>query len=187
MLLTLAPDASGTGVSNRADEMGYMVEDTFDSRLEIQKQQQTPERQGLFGILTAGFFAAIALTIISFVLYSILSFRRRSIELGVLRTLGLGSGQMAAYLIFSQLGIVLTGTVAGAGVGVLASRLFIPFFQVTGKLVSEVPAFYIRIAWTEVAQVSMAIGIAFAIAIAVTLLLLRRMKAFEAIKLGGVS
>jgi putative ABC transport system permease protein len=187
VLLTLAPDASGTAVSNRADEMGYMVKDTFDSRFEIQKQQQTPERQGLFGILTAGFFAAIALTIISFVLYSILSFRRRSIELGVLRTLGLGSGQMAAYLILSQLGIVLTGTVAGVAVGVLASRLFIPFFQVTGKLVAEVPAFYIRIAWTEVAQVSMAIGLAFAVAIAATLLLLRRMKAFEAIKLGGVS
>ncbi len=187
VLLTLAPGTSGTAVSNRANEMGYTVKDTFDARLEIQTQQQTPERQGLFGILTAGFFAAIALTIISFVLYSILSFRRRSIELGVLRTLGLSSWQMAVYLILSQLGIVLTGTVAGAAVGVLASRLFIPFFQVSGKLVSEVPAFYVRIAWTEVAQVSTAIGIAFAVAIAATLLLLRRMKAFEAIKLGGVS
>jgi putative ABC transport system permease protein len=186
VMLTLAPDASGTAVSNRADQMGYMVEDTYDARLEIQKQQQTPERQGLFGILTAGFFAAIALTIISFVLYSILSFRRRAIELGVLRTLGLSSWQVAAYLILAQLGIVLTGTIAGAGVGVLASRLFIPFFQVAGRLVSEVPAFYIRIAWTEVAQVSLAIAFAFAIAIAATLLLLRRMKAFEAIKLGGV-
>jgi uncharacterized membrane protein len=37
------------------------------------------------------------------------------------------------------------------------------------------------------AQVSMAIAFAFAVAIAATLLLLRRMKAFEAIKLGGVS
>jgi putative ABC transport system permease protein len=187
VMLTLAPGTSGTAVSNRADQMGYMVEDTYDARLDIQKQQQTPERQGLFGILTAGFFAAIALTIISFVLYSILSFRRRSIELGVLRTLGLSSWQMAAYLILSQLGIVLTGTIAGAAVGVLASRLFIPFFQVAGRLVSEVPAFYIRIAWTEMAQVSMAIAFAFAVAIAATLLLLRRMKAFEAIKLGGVS
>jgi putative ABC transport system permease protein len=121
------------------------------------------------------------------VLYSILSFRRRAIELGVLRTLGLSSGQMGGYLILSQLGIVLTGTLAGVAVGVLASQLFIPFFQVAGRLVSEVPTFYIRIAWAEVAQVSTAIGLSFVVAIAAMLLLLRRMKAFEAVKLGGVS
>lgn len=187
VLLELAPGTSGTAVSNRADGLGYQVKKTYDARFDIQEQQQTPERQGLFGILTAGFFAAIALTIISFILYSILSFRRRSIELGVLRTLGLSSGQMAGYLILSQLGIVLTGTLAGAAVGVLTSRLFIPFFQVSGKLVSEVPAFYVRIAWTELAQVTLAIGLAFVVAIFAMLLLLRRMKAFEAIKLGGVS
>jgi putative ABC transport system permease protein len=187
VLLTLAPGASGTAISNRANQMGYMVNHTYDARLSIEQQQQTPERQGLFGILTAGFFAAISLTIIGFVLYSVLSFRRRSIELGVLRTLGLSSGQMATYLILSQLIIVLAGTAAGAGAGILAGRLFIPFFQVTGKLVAEVPAFYIRIAWTELALVSVAIAAAFAVAIAVTLLFLRRMRAFEAIKLGGAN
>ena len=186
VLLSLAPNASGTAVSNRANQMGYMVKHTYDARLSIQEQQQTPERQGLFGILTAGFFAATALTIIGFVLYSILSFRRRSIELGVLRTLGLSSGQLAAYLILSQLGIVLSGTAAGAGVGILAGRLFIPFFQVTGKLVAEVPAFYIRIAYTELVLVCVSIAAAFAIAIVVMLLFLRRMRAFEAIKLGGM-
>jgi hypothetical protein len=77
--------------------------------------------------------------------------------------------------------------VAGAGAGILAGRLFVPFFQVTGKLVAEVPAFYIRIAWTELALVSVAIAAAFAVAIAVTLLFLRRMRAFEAIKLGGAN
>jgi putative ABC transport system permease protein len=187
VLLTLAPDASGTAVSNRANQMGFLVERTYDARLAIQEQQQTPERQGLFGILTAGFFASIALTIIGFVLYSILSFRRRSIELGVLRTLGLSSGQMALYLILSQLIIVVAGTATGAAAGILASGLFIPFFQVTGEIVSEVPAFYIRIAWTELVLVSMAIAAAFAVAIIATLLFLRRMRAFEAIKLGGVA
>jgi putative ABC transport system permease protein len=187
VLLTMAPGASGTAISNRANEMGFLVNRTYDARLSIEQQQQTPERQGLFGILTAGFFAAIALTIIGFVLYSVLSFRRRSIELGVLRTLGLSSGQMALYLILSQLIIVLVGMAAGAAVGILASRLFIPFFQVAGELVAEVPAFYVRIAWSELALVCAAIAVAFAIAIAATLLLLRRMRAFEAIKLGGVT
>jgi putative ABC transport system permease protein len=186
VLLSLAPDASGTAIANRANQMGFMVDRTYDARLSIEQQQQTPERQGLFGILTAGFFASITLTIIGFVLYSVLSFRRRAIELGVLRTLGLSSGQMAAYLTLTQMGIVLAGTAAGAGIGILAGRLFIPFFQVTGKLVAEVPAFYIRIAYTELLMVCVAIAAAFVIAIIATLLFLRRMRAFEAIKLGGL-
>ena len=62
-----------------------------------------------------------------------------------------------------------------------------PFFQVAGKLVAEVPAFYIRIAWAELALVCGAIAAAFAVAIFATLLFLRRMRAFEAIKLGGAT
>lgn len=186
VLLSLAPGASGTAVSNRANQMGFMVKHTYDARSDIQEQQQTPERQGLFGILTTGFFAATTLTIIGFVLYSILSFRRRSIELGVLRTLGLSSNQLAAYLVMSQLSIVLLGTVAGAAAGIVTGRLFIPFFQVTGKLVAEVPAFFVRIAYTELAFVSATIAAAFFVAILITLIFLRRMRAFEAVKLGGV-
>jgi putative ABC transport system permease protein len=185
VMLSLAPGTSGTAVSNRADEMGYMVKEEFDAQLLIEEQQRTPERQGLFGILTAGFFTSIALTIVGFVLYSVLSFRRRSIELGVLRTMGLSGVQMAAYLFISQLAIVVTGTAVGAGAGVLAGRLFIPFFQVTGKLVTEVPAFFIRMAWNELIAVCALIGAAFVIAITIMLVFLRRMRVFEAIKLGG--
>jgi putative ABC transport system permease protein len=185
VLLELAPGASGTAVSNRANQMGYMVTQTHDARFDIQEAQQTPERQGLFGILTTGFFASITLTIIGFVLYAVLSFRRRAIEFGVLRTLGLSQGQMATYLFASQLIIVLTGTAAGAGAGILAGRLFIPFFQVTGKLVAEVPAFYVRMAWTELIAVCALIGAAFIVAIVIMFVFMRRMKAFEAVKLGA--
>jgi hypothetical protein len=92
---------------------------------------------------------------------------------------------MATYLFASQLIIVLTGTAAGAGAGILAGRLFIPFFQVTGKLVAEVPAFYVRMAWTELIAVCALIGAAFIVAIVIMFVFMRRMKAFEAVKLGA--
>jgi putative ABC transport system permease protein len=185
VMLTLDSKASGTAIGNRANEMGYLVKKRFDARALIDEQQQTPERQGLFGILTAGFFASITLTVIGFVLYSVLSYRRRAIELGVLRTLGLSSGQMAAYLILNQLIIVAVGTAAGAGAGILASRLFIPFFQVTGRLVSKVPEFYVRIAYDELGVVTALIGATLGLVILVTLLFLSRLRVFEAVKLGA--
>jgi putative ABC transport system permease protein len=187
VLLATDPTYSGSAIADEARRLGFLVTDVFDARRTILEAQQMPERQGLFGVLTAGFFAAIVLTTVGFVLYALLSFRRRAVELGVLRTLGLSAWQMALYLIIAQLSLVVVGTLAGSAAGVLASRLFIPFFQTSGQLVGQVPAFEVRIAWNELVWVYAAIGLALFIALAATLLFLRRLRAFEAIKLGMVS
>ncbi len=187
VLLSVQPSYSGSAIADEARRLGFLVTEVHDAPRDILEAQQTPERQGLFGVLTAGFFAAIVLTTVGFVLYALLSFRRRAVELGVLRTLGLSEGQMAFYLVIALLSLVVVGTLAGSAAGVLASRLFIPFFQTNGALVGQVPAFEVRIAWNELVWVYAAIGLALFIALAATLLFLRRLRAFEAIKLGMVS
>ncbi len=187
VLLSTRPDYSGSAIGDAARRLGFLVTEVDDARAIILEAQQTPERQGLFGVLTAGFFAAIVLTTVGFVLYALLSFRRRAVELGVLRTLGLSAGQMALYLIIALVSLVVVGAVTGSAAGVLASRLFIPFFQTDGQIVGAVPAFEVHIAWNELAWVYAAIGLALFIALAATLLFLRRLRAFEAIKLGMVS
>ncbi len=187
VLLSTQPDYSGSAIGDAARRLGFLVTEVDDARAIILEAQQTPERQGLFGVLTAGFFAAIVLTTVGFVLYALLSFRRRAVELGVLRTLGLSAGQMALYLIIALVSLVVVGAVTGSAAGVLASRLFIPFFQTDGQIVGAVPAFEVHIAWNELAWVYAAIGLALFIALAATLLFLRRLRAFEAIKLGMVS
>lgn len=187
VLLSTKPDYSGSAIADEARRLGFLINEVNDARAIILEAQQTPERQGLFGVLTAGFFAAIVLTTVGFVLYALLSFRRRAVELGVLRTLGLSAWQMALYLIIALVSLVVVGTVTGSAAGVLASRLFIPFFQTNGQIVGEVPAFEVHIAWNELAWVYAAIGLALFVALAATLLFLRRLRAFEAIKLGMVS
>ena len=153
----------------------------------IREAQAQPARQGLFGVLTTGFLAATLLTAIGFVLYALISFRRRAIELGVLRTIGLSEGQMATYLILTQAMLVLLGALAGSLLGALASYLFIPFLQVGGSLVNQVPPFIVRVAWGDLVLMYLAVAAALAVALGGTLLLLRRLKVFEAIKLGMVT
>jgi putative ABC transport system permease protein len=184
VLIASHPEADGEAIANNARARGFLINEVFDARKTILEAQLLPERQGLFGVLTAGFLAAIVLTTVGFVLYAVLSFRRRAIELGVLRTIGLSSGQMALYLILSQMALVIAGVLAGSAAGVLAGRLFIPFLQMSGELVSAVPAFSVQIAWQEMLVVYIALGMALAVALAATLLFLRRLRAFEAIKLG---
>ena len=55
----------------------------------INREQTRPERQGLFGVLSVGFSAAALLTVLGFLLYALLSYQRRFVELGVLRAIGL--------------------------------------------------------------------------------------------------
>lgn len=187
VLLSVRPGVSGQEVARGAIEREFIVKEVFDAQSAIRAAQAQPARQGLFGVLTAGFLAATLLTAVGFVLYALVSFRRRSIELGVLRTLGLSEGQMAAYLILIQAALVLLGALAGSLLGALASTLFIPFLQVGGSLVNQVPPFIVRVAWGDLIVIYAAVAAALAVALAGTLLLLHRLKAFEAIKLGMVT
>jgi putative ABC transport system permease protein len=187
VLLSLAPGVSGLDVARGATDREYLVKEALDARDQITQAQQQPARQGLFGVLTTGFLAATLLTTVGFVLYSLVSFRRRSIELAVLRTMGLSQNQMAVYLIITQSTLVILGALAGSLIGALVSRLFIPYLQVGGALVNQAPPFLVRIAWGDLVVLYLAVAAALAVALAITLLLLRRLKAFEAIKFGMVA
>jgi putative ABC transport system permease protein len=187
VLLTTKPGVSGYEVAREAIAREYIVKDVYDAQAAIREAQAQPARQGLFGVLTTGFLAATLLTAIGFVLYALVSFRRRAIELGVLRTIGLSEGQMATYLILTQAMLVLLGALAGSLLGALASYLFIPFLQVGGSLVNQVPPFIVRVAWGDLVLMYLAVAAALAVALGGTLLLLRRLKVFEAIKLGMVT
>jgi putative ABC transport system permease protein len=136
-------------------------------------------------LLSAGFIAASTLTIIGFVLSALISFRARAIQLGVLRTVGLSAPQLGLYIAFEQVILIGLGTLAGSGLGLLISRLFIPFLQVGGSLITSIPPFAVRIAWNDLVFIYIAIGVALVLALLIMLWLLARLKAFEAIKLGA--
>ncbi len=184
VLLSVRPGVSGQDVARGAIEREFIVREVFDAQAAIREAQAQPARQGLFGVLTAGFLAATLLTAVGFVLYALVSFRRRAIELGVLRTIGLAEGQMAAYLILTQAALVLLGALAGSLLGALAGTLFIPFLQVGGSLVNQAPPFIVQVAWDDLMVMYAAVAAALGVALVGTLLLLRRLKVFEAIKLG---
>jgi len=150
----------------------------------ISAEQQRPERQGLFGMLFIGFAAAAVLTVLAFLLYVLFSFQRRFIELGVLRASGLSNGQMTSYMAWELAFLVFLGGAAGTGLGIWASRLFIPFLQVGSDAASLTPPFVVLINWSAIFQIYIVFGLLFVVTLMVVVTLLRRMKVFQAIKLG---
>jgi len=185
VLLATDTKLTDRATRERATTLGYNVVKINNARDLVDAAQALPERQGLFGLLSAGFIAASMLTIVGFVLSALISFRARAIQLGILRTVGLSVAQMGTYITLEQLVLIGLGTAAGSGLGLLISQLFIPFLQVGGSLVTSIPPFAVRIAWNDLLYIYIAIAAALVFALVIMLALLRRLKAFEAIKLGA--
>jgi putative ABC transport system permease protein len=152
--------------------------------IRVASEQQRPERQGLFGLLSVGFMAAALLTVLGFLLYAFFSFRRRFIELGILRAIGLSSGQMTAFLAWELAFLILTGAIAGAGLGIWVSNLFIPYLQVGSGAAAQTPPYVVQIAWSAILRICVLFGLLFVAALGGLAALLLRMKIFQAVKLG---
>jgi putative ABC transport system permease protein len=102
----------------------------------------------------------------------------------MLRAIGLSIGQMAAYLAGELAVLIVTGVVLGAGLGIWASHLFIPYFQMGSDKTAQVPPFIVQVAWGQLGIILVIFGAMFLSAVAVLAVLLARMRVFEAVKLG---
>lgn len=150
----------------------------------IARELGRPERQGLFGQLSVGFIAAALLTVLGFFMYALFSFRQRLINLGILRAMGLSSGQLTALVAFELGVLILSGLTLGTLLGVWISHLFIPYLQVGAAAADLTPPYLVEIAWPAVFRIYALFALLFLVAVAALTFLLRRMRLFQAIKLG---
>ena len=184
--LATDPGVDYERIADDVQALGFDVLDWKAPLPKIQAEQQRPERQGLFGVLSVGFMAAAVLTILGFLLYAFFSFRRRFIELGVLRAIGLSAWQMTVFLAWELAFLLLVGAAAGTGLGAWVSKLFIPYLQSGsgGSVESQFPPFVVAIDWLSIFRVYALFGLLFVAALAGLAALLMRIKIFQAVKLG---
>jgi putative ABC transport system permease protein len=178
------PDANFGELTSELRGLDITVLDYRSSRERIADEQRRPERQGLFGVLSVGFLAAALLTVLGFFLYALFSFRRRFIELGTLRAIGLSPAQMTTFLAWELAFVILLGLGVGTLLGALVSNLYIPYLQVGNTPDALTPPFMVEIAWPAILRIYVLFGALFVIALGVLAALLLRMKIFQAIKLG---
>ncbi|MCA9949375.1 MAG: FtsX-like permease family protein [Anaerolineales bacterium] len=150
----------------------------------IEQEQKRPERQGLFGQLSIGFVATAVLTVIGFLMYALFSFKRRFVHLGILRAVGLSSWQMSVMVGSETAALILTGLTLGTILGVWISGLFIPFMQIGRSAADLVPPYLVEIAWPTIYQIYLLFLLMFVVALTLLIFMLRRMKIFQAVKLG---
>jgi putative ABC transport system permease protein len=102
----------------------------------------------------------------------------------VLRAIGMSARQMTFFLGWELVFLMAIGIGAGTGLGVGISNLFIPSLQVGSGPSAQVPPFVVQISWPDVFRFYILFGLLFAGALAILVVLLLRMKIFQAIKMG---
>ena len=155
-----------------------------EPRSTIEQTLVLPQRQGVFGLLSVGFIASALLTVLGFFLYAVFSFRRRMIELGILRAIGLSVQRMMGFIAWELGLLIFSGLTLGTGLGIWISQQFIPLLQTGSRQADFVPPYLVEIAWPAISQIYVLFGLLFLAAFGMLSLLLRRMKVFEAVKLG---
>ncbi len=183
--LDLAPDADLAALVS--EDMGLLPEDWRAPQLVIDAEQASPDRQGLLGLLSVGFAAAAVLTVLGFLLYALFTFRRRFIEFGVLRAVGLSTRQMTAFLGWELAFLILMGGGLGTLLGAGVSRLFIPVMQVGIDEASLIPPYVVDLAWPAILEIYVLFVGLFVVASVALTVMLRRMRISEAVKLGDTA
>ncbi len=184
VLIQLAPGTAPDDVVAALKNTGFDIDNVQDARALVSAAQARPERTGFVGLLSLGFVASAGLTMLALLLYSLFSFRRRMVEIGVLRAAGLSLLQLGWLLAFELCFLILASAVVGTALGVAAARLFVPFYQLGNTIEARTPPFIVVIAWTEIGRLLLILGSMLLVTLIATLFLLRRLRIHEAIKLG---
>jgi putative ABC transport system permease protein len=182
--LATEPDVDYEQIVVSVREVGFNIVSWKAPLPEISEEQRRPERQGLFGLLSVGFIAAAVLTVLGFLLYAFFSFRRRFIELGVLRAIGLSPSQMTVFLAWELAFLLLVGAAAGTGAGAWVSHQFIPYLQSGTGAEAQFPPFVVAIDWAAIFRIYGLFLVLFLAALGGLAALLMRIKIFQAVKLG---
>jgi putative ABC transport system permease protein len=103
-----------------------------DAQANLAAEQAKMERVGIFGTLTTGFLATAIMAILGLLIYSYASLRESVFRFGVLQAVGVLRRQIISQVVIEYTFLSAFGVVAGALVGMAASRMFIPFFRYTG-------------------------------------------------------
>jgi putative ABC transport system permease protein len=99
----------------------------------ITEAKDKMERVGIFGTLSVGFIASATMAVISLLIHSYAALQERFYFFGVMRAIGMKRRQVIIQVVQEYAFLTLFGAISGAIIGGFASRLFTPFFRVTGQ------------------------------------------------------
>jgi putative ABC transport system permease protein len=181
------PDVPLASIAAGVRGIGVRLVDVVDAAALIRTEQARPERQGLFGMLSVGFVTSAGLSVVSFVLSTLIAARRRVVELGVLRAMGMPGGAVRRTLLLEHGTTIGFGLAGALIIGIAVALLVVPGLHVGVGPWPGIPPVAVAPPWEAAALLGIGAATALLAALLALLLMQRRLRLIEAVKLGEVS
>ncbi|MGO4373117.1 FtsX-like permease family protein, partial [Paenibacillus sp. MCAF20] len=165
-------------------EQKMSITKIVNTREELATAKNDPFLMALNGVLTLGFVLSILVSFIGFLLYWVLSLRGRTLQNGILRAIGLSLRQLITMLAVEQLFTSGVAVLIGIGIGNLASKLYVPNFQIAFNPSSLVPPFKVMFEASDLVRIYTLVGIMLLVGLVILAYMLSRLRIHQAIKLG---
>lgn len=140
--------------------------------------------QGTNGILTLSFIIILLLCGVGYLIYWILSIRERELLFGVFRAMGMRKNEILHMLINEQIFSGILSILFGAGVGLVASKMYVPMIQIAYAAEKQVLPQSLITDSADMVKLFVVIAIMLCICIAVLIRNIAAMKITNALKLG---
>ncbi|MBR3928932.1 MAG: ABC transporter permease [Clostridia bacterium] len=156
----------------------------IDMEAEIVEGKNDPMLKSLNGVLTVGFIVVLALCIIGFLMYWILSIRQRTLQFGIYRAMGMSMREIFTMLINEQILISVVSIVLGGAIGFIASSLFMPMIQIAYSSFDNALPLTNALNITATTQLFSVVGSMLLLSMMILGIIVKRMKIAQALKLG---
>ncbi|RKP45886.1 ABC transporter permease [Cohnella endophytica] len=182
--LKMKPGYSTSDFYDSIQKLRLPITNMVNTKQDLTKAKNDPFLLALNGILTLGFIISIVISFVGFLLYWILSLKGRTLQNGIMRAIGLSLRQLIGMLALEQL---LTSGVAimiGVFVGNLASRLYVPNFQIAFNPSSLVPPFKVIFDAMDFIRIYSIVSVMLLLGLGILSYMLSRIRVHQALKLG---
>ncbi len=139
--------------------------------------QREPLPNAITGMLFAGFWVSLALSILDFAFYLAVTARRRALSFAVLRAIGWEARNIWAVLAVEQAALVLPALLVGVLLGAALAYLLLPFLALIGSQALRFPV-------VGVSLLLLALVAAFVLLLGITAVVLRRQSTDQVLRLG---
>ncbi|NOU69542.1 FtsX-like permease family protein [Paenibacillus sp. LMG 31461] len=182
--LKLKPGMTSQALYEALEQKRISVTRLVDTNMMVIRSKNDPFQLAVNGVMTLGFLIAIGISFIGFLLYWVLSLYGQILQFGVLRAMGISYRQLIGMLVAEQLLTSGAGVLIGMITGNVASRLFVPLFQLTFDSSSQVPPFQVSFDPKDQLHLYMIVTIMIGLGLLLLGTMLSRIKIHQAVKLG---
>ena len=188
LFMSITDEAKALGIDDFAEKMTEDGLIADRSQIEVFRPEKVSEKKNdsmlkaVNGCFSIGFVSTLTVAFVGFVFFWIMNVRKRKLQFGILRAMGLTKGKLTLMLLWEHLLTTGTSVIVGTVVGAFTVRIFAPLLKIAyndGILPLEV--LFNR---GDNIKIFMVVGLMLAAGIVVLAGYIGKLKINEAVKIG---